>query len=115
MTPTKIIRDWYSEHADDIREWGIDGFHATELMTAIAPVFAAGPWRTDVENAQFTEDQEYLIEYTHPWYPTEPAANYMGTVFYVAEHDHFTHPCRGIITRDRLRAFATIYPPETTP
>lgn len=73
---------------------------------------AAGSWRTDVENAQFTEGQEYLIEYTHPWYPTEPAANYRGTVFYVAEHDHFTHPCHGIITRDRLRTFATINRPE---
>jgi len=137
-TPTKIIRDWYAEYKDEMHWGGIDGFHATELMAALAsrkdqemnsrcadcncedcrcdrpPMPAANQWRYDVKNAQFTEDREYLIEYTHPWYPTEPAANYRGTVFYVAEHDHFTHPCHGIITRDRLRAFATINRPETT-
>lgn len=51
MTPVRIIQDWYSEHADDIRECGIDGFHATELMAALTPLFAANPWRYDVENA----------------------------------------------------------------
>lgn len=51
MTPTQIIRDWYAEHRNDIEECGIDGFHATELITVLAPLFAAGPWRYDVENA----------------------------------------------------------------
>lgn len=55
MTPARIIQDWYSEHADDIRECGIDGFHATELMAALTPLFAANPWRTDVENAPIGE------------------------------------------------------------
>lgn len=54
-TPTQIISDWYAEYRDDIQECGIDGFHATELMAALAPLFAAGKWRTDVENSPLGE------------------------------------------------------------
>lgn len=79
------------------------------------PMPAANPWRYDVENAEFTEGQEYLIEYTHPWRAAGITANIRGALFYVAEYDHFIHQCHGIITRDRLRAFATINPPEATP
>lgn len=113
QTPTQIIRDWYAEYRKDIEECGIDGFHATELMAALAPLFAAGVWRYDVENAQFVDGSEYLIEYTHPWFWANPASNYRGTAYYRAQHDEFDHPCHGIITRDRIRAFATINTPET--
>jgi len=76
------------------------------------PMPAAGPWRTDVENAEFTDGQEYLIEYTHPWRAAGITANIRGALFYVAEYDNFIHQCHGIITRDRLRAFATSNQPE---
>jgi hypothetical protein len=112
-TPTQIIRDWYAAYNDEMNWGGIDGFHATELMAALGVLFAAGPWCTDVENAEFTDGQEYLIEYTHPWRAAGITANIRGALFYVAEYDHFIHQCHGIITRDRLRAFATINQPET--
>lgn len=75
---------------------------------------AAGPWRTDVENAEFVDRHEYWLEYTHPWYPTEPDANYRGALEYVANGDHFTHPCHGIVSCDRIVAFAIPNPPQKT-
>lgn len=51
QTPTQVIRNWYAAYKEEMYWGGIDGFHATELMSALAPLFAAGPWRTDVENA----------------------------------------------------------------
>jgi len=77
-----------------------------------APIPAAGPWRYDVENAEFVDGDEYLIEYTHAWFPDNKAANVKGALYYEAERDRFAHSCHGIITRDRLRAFATINQPE---
>ena len=73
---------------------------------------AAGPWRYDVENAEFVDQQEYWLEYTHPWYATEPDANYRGALEYDADGDHFMHPCHGIISRGRIVAFAIPNPPE---
>ena len=76
---------------------------------------AAGPWRTDVENAEFVDQQEYWLEYTHPWYATEPDANYRGALEYDADGDHFMHPCHGIVYRGRIVAFAIPNPPEVKP
>lgn len=111
-TPTQIIQDWFNRHHRDIESYGIAGPPVDALMTALAPLFAAGPWRTDVENAEFVDGDEYLIEYTHAWFPDNNAANVKGTLYYEAERDRFAHSCHGIITRDRLRAFATINQPE---
>lgn len=94
MTPTRIIQDWYSNNDHDIRECGIDDFHATELMTALAPLFAAGPWRTDVENID--DYTNYLCEYPN---------NYAA----------LDGLCIKLDSKRFSGRFATINPPETTP
>lgn len=52
QTPTQIIREWYAEHVRDIENYGIAGPPVDALMSALAPLFSAGPWRYDVENAE---------------------------------------------------------------
>lgn len=73
---------------------------------------ATGPWRYDVGVAQFEDGQEYMIEFTHPWYPEEREADYRSVSRWDAEYDYFQYPLTGIVTRDRLRAFASINAPE---
>lgn len=104
MTPTRIIQDWYSDNYYDIRECGIDNFHATELMAALAPIFAAGAWRYDVENA--------------PKDGSEIAAEF-DVLGFRERHFVVWHPGSGSwespsekLPNDAIRAFATINPPE---
>ena len=98
-TPTQIIREWYAEYRDDIQECGIDGFHATELMAALAPLFAAGPWRYDVENCPLK--QEVLMR-------RPDGMHYVAAWNAPPVFDRERHPNAPI-------AFAAINPPETTP
>lgn len=105
MTPTQIIRDWYAEHRKDIEECGIDGFHATELMTVLAPLFAAGPWRYDVENAPF--DTQLLC-----WQETPDGCDWHCIGMKRTEQDEWECGLPGCV-HDAPIAFATINPPET--
>ena len=57
QTPTQIIRERYAEHHRDI-----DDFEVDALIAALAPLFAAGPWRTDVGNAP-KDGSEFVIWY----------------------------------------------------
>lgn len=105
-TPTQIIREWYAEYRDDIQECGIDGFHATELMAALAPLFAAGPWRTDVDNAE--RDGSYFLM-------QDKYDGDLHLVKWCKIHDCFTAISGSHHAAISIRAFAAINQPETTP
>lgn len=103
-TPTQVIRDWYAAYKDEMNWGGIDGFHATELMAALAPLFAAGVWRYDVENAP-KDGSEIAAEF-----------DVLGTTerHFVKWHSgsgSWESPSEKL-PDDALRAFATINQPE---
>lgn len=105
MTPTQIIRDWYAEHDRDIHQCGIDGFHATELMAALAPMFAASPWRYDVENAP-----KDILLLCWQWTPEDCDWNQI----IMRKHEDGTWECGDLLCEhDPPIAFATINQPET--
>lgn len=98
MTPTQIIRDWYAAYKREFYLDGIDGFHATELMAALAPLFAAGPVRNDIENCPLK--QEVLMQ-------RPDGMHYVAVWNAPPVFDRERHPNAPI-------AFATINQPETT-
>jgi len=124
-TPTQIIRDWYAEYKDEMHRGGIDGFHATELMAALAsrkdqemnsrcadcncedcrcdrpPMPAANQWRYDVKNAPHDWVAVWHKEHPRDWFKARLSIEgYWETARY-----------ERTITPD---AFATINRPETT-
>lgn len=105
QTPTQIIREWYAEHHRDIENYGIDAFHAAELMSALAPLFSAGPWRYDVENAP-KDGSEVLL-----------AIRINDEDFCLVgkwhENYRFWSTSTGLMPQDKdVSAFATINQPE---
>jgi len=99
-TPTQIVKDWYAEYKDEMNLGGIDGFHTTELMAALAPLFAAGPWRADVENAP-KEGVILVIAHTG-----EIRAVSFNPLFDCWTDDEYH------VWQYNIDAFATINPPE---
>ena len=106
QTPTQIIREWYAEHVREIYDNGIDDFEVDALMSALAPLFAAGPWRTDVENAP-KDGSEVLLA----WRDCigEP---HCESFHWDADDEVWINGDGGFIEDSGIRAFATINQPE---
>ena len=106
QTPTQVIRQWYDEHWRDVENYGIAGPPVDELMSALAPLFSAGPWRYDVEDAP-KDGSEIAAEF-----------DVLGTI-----ERHFVKWHHGSgswespsekLPNDTLRAYAIVNQPETT-
>jgi len=102
-TPTQIVKDWYAEYKDEMNLGGIDGFHTTELMAALAPLFAAGPWRTGWENAP-RDGSVIMADFGCHGEPTNIHIVHWDGEWWSNKDREFE--C------SLLRAFATINPPE---
>jgi len=106
QTPTQIIREWYAEHHRDIESYGIAGPPVDALMSALALLFAAGPWRTDVENAPKDGSKVMLA-----W-----GSERIGIAVFYWDNDAnvWVDGNGSYVEHEYVIAFATINQPETT-
>lgn len=108
QTPTQIIREWYDEHWRDVENYGIAGPPVDALIAALAPLFAAGPWRTDVENAP-KDGSEFVI-----WYDDQDKGWRLRIIHWYEPFKNFRDRMDYGVYMPSMAAFATINQPETT-